>query len=240
MTDTSSYRRLNSAMVVETAGKLADRVQERFPEAGLAKLAAEVHAVAEENVERSRAIRRPIWSLRVLAAVVVIGVPLLILIVEQTTVGKEVGRITSLAEFVQTLEASLGAIVFLGAAIFFVVSLEARIKRGRALDALAELRSLAHIVDMHQLPKGPERLIDKELRTASSPRVDLDLFHMERYLDYCSEMLSIIGKVAALYIQGYNDSAAVGAVDEIEALTTALSRKIWQKITLVQAVGPSV
>ena len=58
---------------------------------------------------------------------------------------------------------------------------------------------------------------------------------MSRYLDYCSEMLSLIGKVAALYAQHIDDSVALAAVDGIESLTTNLSRKIWQKITMLRA-----
>ena len=46
-------------------------------------------------------------------------------------------------------------------------------------------------------------------------------------------MLSLIGKVAALYAQRFNDPVALSAVDEIEDLTTGLSRKIWQKIMII-------
>ena len=58
-----------------------------------------------------------------------------------------------------------------------------------------------------------------------------------RYFDYCSEMLSLIGKVAALYVQGFPDSVALQAVDDIEGLTTSLSRKIWQKIMIIEQSG---
>ena len=56
---------------------------------------------------------------------------------------------------------------------------------------------------------------------------------LARYLDYCSEMLSLTGKVAALYVQNFEDGVALQAVNEIEDLTTGLSRKIWQKLTIV-------
>ena len=48
-----------------------------------------------------------------------------------------------------------------------------------------------------------------------------------------SEMLSLTGKIAALYVQDFEDGVAVQAVNEIEDLTTGLSRKIWQKLTIV-------
>jgi len=46
-------------------------------------------------------------------------------------------------------------------------------------------------------------------------------------------MLSLTGKVAALYVQNFEDSVALQAVNEIEDLTTGLARKIWQKLTIV-------
>jgi hypothetical protein len=46
-------------------------------------------------------------------------------------------------------------------------------------------------------------------------------------------MLSVTGKLAALYAQSVNDDVVVAAVNGIEELGTNLSRKIWQKITLI-------
>ena len=62
--------------------------------------------------------------------------------------------------------------------------------------------------------------------------------YLGRYLDYCSEMLSLTGKVAALYVQDFEDDVAVQAVNEIEDLTTGLARKIWQKLTIVIGENP--
>jgi hypothetical protein len=50
-------------------------------------------------------------------------------------------------------------------------------------------------------------------------------------------MLSITGKVAALFAQSVNDAVVIEAVNDIEAIGSSLSRKIWQKITLVEATG---
>ena len=57
-----------------------------------------------------------------------------------------------------------------------------------------------------------------------------------RYLDFCSEMLSSISKVAALYVQDFPHPVALTAVDEVETMTTGLSRKIWQKIDILEQV----
>jgi hypothetical protein len=69
--------------------------------------------------------------------------------------------------------------------------------------------------------------------TATSPQRTLTPYQLARYLDYCSEMLSLIGKLAALYVQRFDDQVALAAVDGIEDLTNGLSRKIWQKITML-------
>ena len=58
-------------------------------------------------------------------------------------------------------------------------------------------------------------------------------FELGRYLDYCSEMLALMGKVAALYVQDFPDPVAVAAVDDIEDLTNGLARKIWQKLMVL-------
>ena len=86
---------------------------------------------------------------------------------------------------------------------------------------------------MHQLTKDPEVVLSGGPSTKSSPKRTMTTFEMSRYLDYCSEMLSLIGKVAALYVQRFEDPVALSAVDQIEDLTTGLSRKVWQKITLI-------
>jgi nucleoside-diphosphate-sugar epimerase len=46
-----------------------------------------------------------------------------------------------------------------------------------------------------------------------------------------------VGKLAALYLQRSDDAVVLSTVDEIEGLTTGLSRKIWQKLMIIHA-GP--
>jgi hypothetical protein len=54
-------------------------------------------------------------------------------------------------------------------AIYFLLTVESRVKRRTALRALHELRSIAHVIDMHQLTKDPEQLLSPAMSTASSP-----------------------------------------------------------------------
>jgi hypothetical protein len=70
--------------------------------------------------------------------------------------------------------------------------------------------------------------------TPVSPPRTYTPFELQRYLDYCSEMLALISKIAVLYVQDSADSETVAIVDDIEDLTNGLSRKIWQKIMLIE------
>jgi hypothetical protein len=60
-------------------------------------------------------------------------------------------------------------------------------------------------------------------------------FQLGRYLDYCSELLALTGKVAALYAERMPDPVVVDAVSDLERLTTGLSQKVWQKISILEA-----
>ena len=140
---------------------------------------------------------------------------------------------TTLTTVVTVSEALFNDLILIGAAIFFLITFETRLKRKRALDALNDLRVIAHIIDMHQLTKDPNLVQGTHHSTTSSPKRTLSKFELQRYLDYCSEATAIISKVAALYAQSLNDDIVISAVNEIEVLCTGLSRKIWQKIMIL-------
>jgi len=91
---------------------------------------------------------------------------------------------------------------------------------------------------MHQLSKDPERLVGRGEDTESSPERHLNPFELTRYLDYSSELLALISKLGALLVQGFDDPVTLSAVNEIEELTSGMSRKIWQKITIVDRFLP--
>jgi hypothetical protein len=227
------YRSLDSEKIVETIGTLCRRVDERFPDSGLGKVCRELLTVAGESQERSAWIARPQRSLRVatwLLVIVMVGGLAAVLAHSAWPRGG-----FDLVALVQVSEAGLNVTILLGAAVLFLATAEVRIKRGRALKAIHELRALAHVIDMHQLTKDPERLQPRLKETPSSPKRTLRAPELIRYLDYCSEMLSLIGKLAALYVQKFDDPVALAAVNEVEDLTAGLSRKIWQKIMILNA-----
>jgi len=225
------YRSLNPEHITRTIAQLRDRIQERFPGSGLGKVAEELQRIGNEAVARAQWISSPLLPLRIAIGLLV---TLLAVVILLSLTHLNITKMwESFADFVQAVDAGINDIVFFGIAIFFLVTLEGRVKRRRALKAIHELRSLAHIIDMHQLTKDPEIILTGGPATKSSPKRAMTTFEMSRYLDYCSEMLSLIGKVAALYAQRFNDPVALSAVDEIEDLTTGLSRKVWQKIMLI-------
>jgi hypothetical protein len=235
----SLYRELRAEPVIQTIRKLEHRIGERFPGSGLSGVAREVLEVAMASTKTVRAISRPISALRV-------GVWILVALILAAFGGILVNlrpgseELVNLAFFLQVMEAGLNDLILIGAAVAFLVTVEVRVKRRRALGALHELRSLAHVIDMHQLAKDPERFALAGTDTPSSPTRQLTPFQLSRYLDYCSELLSILSKIAALYAQSFDDSVALAAVDEIEGLTSGLSRKIWQKMVILNALGVAV
>ena len=91
---------------------------------------------------------------------------------------------------------------------------------------------------MHQLTKDPERLLVGGPTTQSSPKRNMTPFELGRYLDYCSEMLSLLGKVAAMWAEKFTDPEVQRAVDQLENLTSGLSRKIWQKMMVLTRTNP--
>jgi hypothetical protein len=232
------FREIDPEKIVETVARLHDRIRERFPAASLGDIAADLRRIAKDNVARSAAIRRPDYRLRAISFLLLAGAAAAA-VWACRSLHLEAEPHWTVSVLAQTLESSLGAVFFLGAAAVFVLTLELRSKRRRCLLAIHEMRAMAHIVDLHQLTKDPDRVLHPAPITPSSPESTMSRAELVRYLDYCSEMLSLIGKVAALYVQGFPDAQAMAAVDDVEELTTSLARKIWQKIMILEQAPPA-
>jgi hypothetical protein len=134
----------------------------------------------------------------------------------------------------QGIDAAMNVAVLTGAALLFAVTLEDRIKRRQSLRDLDVFRSIAHVIDMHQLTKDPGTLLYRGPDTAASPKRTMTRYELTRYLDYCSEMQALTGKLAALYAQYLPDPIIIDAVNDIEELTANFSRKVWQKISILE------
>ncbi len=224
---------LNSHRVLATVETLQKRIEERFDGRGLVEVCTHLLAVGRETTETTRWLDRPMYAFRALAFAISSALVVAALVAMRSALAEadEVGMI----ELLQALEAGINDIVFIGIAIFFLWSVERRYKRSRALRGIQKLRSIAHIIDMHQLRKDPARQSEGWADTPSSPRPTLTVLELQRYLDYCSEMLSLTAKLAVLITEHFDDPRVLASVNEVELLTTGLSRKIWQKLMILDS-----
>ncbi len=238
---------LDSEKVVRTLELLEARVGARFPDSGLQGVARQLVVEARRTAGEAETIARPYYVTRTTTGLVMAliaatalqlwwlrGGPLL-----EWLTGLAPGGLHRAAVDPLGLAAGLEALVnlaILGSlALWFLINSEARAKRKRTLQALHGLRSFAHVIDMHQLTKDPTVVL-ANTATAASPTRSMDQFQLTRYLDYCAEMLALIGKLAALYAARTQDPEVVSAVNDVESLCTDLGRKIWQKITILSAL----
>jgi len=235
-----TYRELDEGQITRTLEELRDRIAGRFPQSNLRRLSEQLLEVSHEVSACVSYLRRPNWALRIAGGVAIVALVALLLAIAGMTLTAPAQM--GFSDIVQTIEAGVNDVIFFGIAIFFILNVETRVKRRRALAMLHQLRSMAHIVDMHQLTKDPERLMSKRTVPGGAgdhprPTTGADL---SKYLDFCSELLSLISKIAALLVQHFNDSVVLAGVNEIEELTTGLSGKIWQKITILERATSAV
>lgn len=222
---------LHSEKIIETISKLEKRISDRFPESGLRNVCNNFLQIAKHSKENIEWISKPNILVRLFAYFIIL-VGLGGLAYSISYIDLEIHD-TTLSNIATISEAIFNDLLLLGAAIFFLGSMESRIKRKRAISRLNELRVIAHVIDMHQLTKDPSLLNTEANSTQNSPKRTLTPHELERYLDYSSEMAALVAKVAALYAQSLSDQVVVSTVNEIEVLCTGLSRKIWQKIMIL-------
>jgi fumarate reductase subunit D len=230
------YRTLDAKLIIETAERLEKRVAERFPDAGLRGVAIELVSLSRDLAKAAKALEAPIWWLRGVVIVAIAAGALMFLFVGTIL---PLGRISGTHDAIQSvqgIESLINMIILAMLGFLALIRTEERIKRKQVFRKLHGLRSLIHVIDMHQLTKDPAALSTDFKPTSHSPARITDRADLARYLDYCSEMLSITGKIAALFAQSVNDDVVVDGVNDIESLGSNLSRKIWQKITLID--GP--
>lgn len=227
-----NYETLEALAVRDTVDRLRARIKARFPERNLSTVAAELsEAISELVIQPQSRWYRAMHLLSRGLVLLVFAVALsgiAFLVAGAVTAGPEPWE---WASFVETI---INDIVFAGVALFFLWQIPKRVQRSHDLRALHRLRSLAHIIDMHQLTKDPDRLSPDFRKTSESIELGMDVHELWAYLDYCSEMLSLVGKAGALFAEKNNDDVVLATVEGIEELTTGMSRKIWQKIALLK------
>lgn len=227
--------RLEAEYVADTVGRLEARIRARFPDRRLGNTAAELGAAVPEihgGFEQSDARRRQvrIFSRTASALVVLVAVVGLVLALrDAVTRGTE-----NSFDWVYLTESVVNDLVFTSIAVFFLWAMPERLERRTLLDLLHRLRSMAHVVDMHQLDKDPEQARADYHPTEVSPqRRIMDAEELHHYFDYCSELVSLIAKTAALCAERTSDPVVLNTVSEIETLAAQMSQKIWQKISLL-------
>ncbi|UVK39500.1 hypothetical protein LHFGNBLO_000881 [Mesorhizobium sp. AR10] len=226
------YRTLDPKLIIETAERLEERVAARFPDAGLRGVAAELVSLSRDLTKAAKALEAPIWWLRGIIVAIFVAGALMFLFVGTIL---PLSQADDAVQSVQSIEASINMIILAVLGFLALIRAEERIKRKRVFRQLHGLRSLIHVIDMHQLTKDPAALSANFKPTSHSPARITNAADLARYLDYCSEMLSITGKIAALFAQSVNDDVVIDGVNDIENLASNLSRKIWQKITLIES-----
>jgi hypothetical protein len=223
--------RLEPERIIKTINVLEKRIADRFPNSSLRQTCNDFLEIAQKSKKNIDWISQPNISLRIFSILIILtgigGIVFSISFVELKI------HDTTLTNIIALSEAVFNDIILLGAAIFFLVGIESRLKRRRALKMINELRVTAHVIDMLQLTKDPSLINSNLAATANSPKRNLSHFELERYFGYSTELASLIAKVGALYSQSLPDEVVVRSVNEIETLCTGLSRKIWQKIMIL-------
>src|SRR5262249_11898135 len=142
-------RLLREDKLLETAEQIRQRISERFPDSGLSQVAAEIVQITREALVRAQTIRQPnLWFRACLGLLFVSRVAGLVMYAQT---GSE--QTSSVQTVLLFLDAAKGSAAILTAMAIFLVTLESRLKRRRAIQAVHELRAMAHSIDMHQLTK---------------------------------------------------------------------------------------
>ncbi len=232
-TPSGDFSQLNPARILSTIDGLSQRISERFPTSGLCQVCAELRLVGGIIVEITQRLQRPVWLWRFLAAGAILILSGLFIYVMVMAVRLIPANVNGISDFLQGSESAINELIFLSIAVYFLAGMENRLKRRQVLKSLHSLRSIAHVIDMHQLTKDPAYLLEEGTQTESSPVRLMTRYELTRYLDYCSELLALTSKLAALHAQHFPDSQVLTAVNEVESLTQGLSGKIWQKIMIL-------
>lgn len=227
------YSELKADFIIRTIAELRNRISERFPGSGLSMVAEELYEVAKAEDHLVSHLKLPIGPLRIITVIAIFCLVAIAITIILYSFYNSESSSQGMGDWLQAIESGINEMIFLSLAIYFVSTLEGRIKRRAALRSLHKLRSIAHVVDMHQLTKDPQKIVGNVTRTESSPDRKMTPGELIRYLDYCSEMLALTNKLAALHAQYLNDPVVLAAVNDVQALIQGLTNKIWQKIMLL-------
>lgn len=226
--------KLSGEHVGATVAHLGRRIDARFGERGLTKTARDLgHLVELVQTEAGQShvrLRRTTLGART-ASIAIIAATLIALLYSLRSAVLD--GLARTADWVPLTESVINDLVFAAIAVVFLWAFPERLERRALLRLLHRLRSLTHVIDMHQLSKDPEQVSPSYVPTVQSVSHGLSAEQLHHYLNYCSELLSLTAKTAALCAEHSTDGVVLETVSDIETLTTNLSNKIWQKISLL-------
>jgi len=223
------FKYLDAQKIVETSIMLRKQIEEQFSNSGLKNVTEELVDIAVESIKSSKKTNNPILWVRITSYFLILNLfVVLIGILFRLDIHLLIENFYhssyDLSNFLQGTESGLSSIIIIATGIFFLTTVETRIKRKKVISLINELRAIAHVIDAHHLTKDPFQL-------ESYGMSQIEMFH---YLNSCSNMLSILGKIAALHVQKFRDAETLNAVDDIQDLINGLSNKIWHKIALLE------
>lgn len=218
--------RLIDTELQKTLTCIRERLAELFPNAGLVRTCTSLCNVAGESKKVVSWIRKPNYYIRISSYLIILFLAIPIIQAFRSLHLQTQGL--NVADFFQMIDAGFNTIILLGATIIALTSYEIKQKRKRIIKAINQLRCIAHIIDAHQISKDPDTMRDTDTK------VSYDGYLLVRYLDSCSDMLSLISKIGFLYAQDFDDPEALEASNDLEVLTTGIAQKIWQKIRIIQ------
>ena len=226
------YSQLSQEHITKNAVLLHERIAQSFPDRNLRRVGETLVELSRSHVNAARKANKPRPFIRASVVLLLVGGLVVLAWIIKLKV-KMFGLAAEEFNNFEGIEAIVNMLVLIGAGTWFLFNLETRAKREFVLEKLHQLRSLAHVVDMFQIAKDPVEGI-AHLNSDTSDKTALSHRSLMLYLGYCIEMLSLTGKLSALYMQNMRDPVVIQAVTEVEDLTNQFCQKIWQKIQIAR------
>ena len=221
--------RLDAAKIIETAKNLGEDISLQLPGTNLAVLAQELAVLAVATEERGGQARRPFLAIRALSALAISLVLFALWYLARHIHARwEFGTINNLFDALNT---GFNLLVLLAGALWFCVTLEARIKRKEALGFIEELREFAHVIDVSQLYYTHDLYRSRHEDQHDKPAFD------ETYLLHCTQMLGVISNLAPLYTRGATGDSILRAASEVQMLALAIISKHLAKAEAVRGMN---
>jgi hypothetical protein len=227
-------RALDADEIMATLTAIGHRIGAEFPSSDLVQSHADLMQLTRQTRANVANVRRTPWFIRLAFIVAVIVLLILLSLLGKIILG--VRATDELSDLMQGLDSAIvtGNVFTSGIAVY-ILSLDTQLRRKRGLVALNEIRDTAHAIDMQEIVQSSNRAANSKF----SGNASYANFDACGYLDCCSDMLSICGKLAALYSQAMHDNFIVDTVANIERLTAELSHKMWRR-TASSAQGPRI